>query len=205
MSARGVTGVIFDLGGVLVSYDREDVVRRIFPDPAAAALAESDVLARDDDWAAIDRGLASLDDIARAAARRTGLPQADLLRLLRGCSTTWTTQHETVELLRQVKARGLRTFCLSNMGDDGIAHLEATQTFWDLFDGIVISCRVGYCKPQPEVYAHLLVTHALDASRTVFIDDMPDNLAAAAKFGIRPLRFESAAQCARALRALGCL
>ena len=75
--------------------------------------------------------------------------------------------------------------------------------FWDVFAGRVISCRVGLCKPEPAIYAHLLETYALDPRETVFIDDLDVNLATAAKFGIRTIRFEHPAQCAAALRRLG--
>ena len=67
----------------------------------------------------------------------------------------------------------------------------------------VISCRVGLCKPEPAIYAHLLKRYALAASETVFIDDLDVNLAAAATFGIKTIKFEDPPQCARALQALG--
>jgi hypothetical protein len=47
--------------------------------------------------------------------------------------------------------------------------------------------------------------YALNGADTVFIDDVEVNLAAAAKFGIRTIKFENAAQCASQLQALGCL
>jgi putative hydrolase of the HAD superfamily len=83
------------------------------------------------------------------------------------------------------------------------AFLERTYTFWDVFDGRVISCQVGLCKPEPAIYAHLLERYALAASETVFVDDLEVNLAAAAAFGIQTIKFEDPAQCARALRAIG--
>jgi putative hydrolase of the HAD superfamily len=83
------------------------------------------------------------------------------------------------------------------------AFLERAFTFWDVFAGKVISCRVGLCKPEPAIYAHLLERYALAGPETVFIDDLEVNLAAAAAFGIQTIKFEDPAQCARALRALG--
>ena len=71
------------------------------------------------------------------------------------------------------------------------------------FTGAVISCRVGLCKPEPAIYAHLLERYALASSETVFIDDLDVNLAAAATFGIKTIKFADPAQCARALQALG--
>jgi len=60
---------------------------------------------------------------------------------------------------------------------------------------------VGWCKPEPEIYAHLLRACAIDPAQSVFIDDMQANVDAAAAHGIHPLRFENAAQCESALTA----
>ena len=65
------------------------------------------------------------------------------------------------------------------------------------------SCRVGLCKPEPAIYAHLLERYELAGPETVFIDDLEVNLAAAREFGIRTIRFEDPAQCVRALRVFG--
>ena len=52
-----------------------------------------------------------------------------------------------------------------------IEHLEQAYTFWDVFTGVVISCRLHLCKPEPAIYACLLETYGLDGANTVFIDD----------------------------------
>jgi putative hydrolase of the HAD superfamily len=86
-----------------------------------------------------------------------------------------------------------------------IEHLEQAYTFWEVFKGAVISCRLHLLKPEPAIYAHLLETYGLAGPDTVFIDDMEVNLRAAATFGIHTIQFTDAAQCARQLQALGCL
>ena len=84
-------------------------------------------------------------------------------------------------------------------------HLERTYEFWNLFTGMVVSSRIGVCKPEPEIYTHLLETHGLRASDTVFVDDTVANLDAAARFGIRTIHFIGVQQCEGELRRLGCL
>lgn len=51
----------------------------------------------------------------------------------------------------------------------------------------------------------LLQEYALTAEETIFIDDMAVNLEAAARFGIRTIRFENPEQCAERLRELNLL
>jgi putative hydrolase of the HAD superfamily len=84
-------------------------------------------------------------------------------------------------------------------------HLERAYSFWHLFSGVVVSSRLGFCKPEPEIYAHLLDTHLLRPGETVFIDDTVANVEAAARFGMRTIHFRSGRQCETELRRIGCL
>lgn len=49
------------------------------------------------------------------------------------------------------------------------------------------SFDVGVCKPDPRMYTDALQKCGCDANKTVFIDDRPQNLEGAAKFGIAPV------------------
>jgi putative hydrolase of the HAD superfamily len=68
-----------------------------------------------------------------------------------------------------------------------------------MFDGIVISSRIQMVKPERQIYEHLLTLYQLEPAETVFIDDTPENLAAASSMGIQTIRFIDSVQCERAL------
>jgi len=194
--------VVFDLGGVVVAYDRAALLAELYTDPATHA-AVSAGIEEHLDWTEMDRGtLAEREAIARAA-QRAGVSAAELARFMERMAMAWTPIPQTVDLLYRLRANGHALFCLSNMHPASAAFLERAFMFWDVFTGTLISCRVGLCKPEPAIYAHLLERYALAASETVFIDDLDVNLAAAAPFGIKTIRFEDPPQCARALQALG--
>jgi putative hydrolase of the HAD superfamily len=141
----------------------------------------------------------------RRGAQRTGLSEAEVAAVLQQVPPSLVAIPGTVDLLYRLKAEGHTLFCLSNMHVASIAHLEQAYTFWDVFTGIVISCRLQVCKPEPAMYAYLLETYGLEGAHTVFIDDTAANLAAAAQFGMHTIQFESPAQCERQLHVLGCL
>lgn len=109
------------------------------------------------------------------------------------------------ELICDTKRAGNSLYVLSNMQFSSIEHLEASHDIWRLFDGAVVSCRIRRVKPERAIYEHLLREHRLHAADTVFIDDMPENLSAAAQLGIRTIGFVDAAQARQALMELGCL
>ena len=193
---------MFDLGGVVVRWDPDAIIASVFRDQDVHSKIKAGVFSHPD-WLELDRGTLEREDAIARAAQRTGVPVEEIGRLLHAVPPSLVVFPETVDLLYRLKRKGYPLYCLSNMHFASIEHLEREHTFWDVFDGRVISCRLQLCKPETEIYEHLLKTYALQASATLFIDDVQQNLDAAEKLGIRSLRFENAAQCERELRALG--
>jgi putative hydrolase of the HAD superfamily len=196
--------VVFDLGGVVVAWEPEEILARAFSDPDHRELAKREIIGHPD-WLALDRGSMSFDEAIARGTERTGWPESVVRNLIESVPPSLVADPATVELLHKVKAAGNALYLLSNMPTSSMEHLERTYTFWHLFDGAVVSSRVGHCKPEPAIYEHLLNTYHLVPADTVFIDDVAANLHAARRFGIHPILFESAAQCEEELRALGCL
>lgn len=196
--------IIFDLGRVVVRWEPDALIAETFADPVVRTAVRREIIDHPD-WLALDRGVLSLHDAVARAAARTGLSVDIVSGFMRRVPPALVAIPETVGLLYRLKARGHRMFCLSNMQVASIEHLERTYTFWDVFEGMVISCRIHLLKPEPAIYAHLLEQHGIEGAGTVFIDDTAANLAAAAQFGIRGIQFEHPAQCEARLTALGCL
>lgn len=196
--------VVFDLGGVLLEWNPDAIVARAFDDPALRAVAKREIMLHPD-WLELDRGSMSFAVAIARAAERSGIEHAVVVDFFRTVTEGLVAKEETVDLLYRVRAAGNEVYCLSNMPGETFDYLERTHSFWDAFSGMVVSYRIGHCKPEPAIYEHLLSTFALVAEETVFIDDMPANLAAAETFGIRTIRFESAGQVESELRGLGAL
>ena len=196
--------LIFDLGGVVVRWDPDAIIAGVFSDSQVRRKVKA-ALFEHPDWLELDRGTLGRDEAIARAALRSGISASDMKRLMHAVPPSLTVFPDTVQLLRRLKSKGYPLYCLSNMHFASIEHLEQNETFWDVFQGRVISCRLNLCKPEPGIYQHLLRAFGLPARDTIFIDDVQKNLDAAAKLGIRTLRFENAAQCERELGALGLL
>ncbi|MEW6684015.1 MAG: HAD family phosphatase [Nitrospirota bacterium] len=196
--------IVFDLGRVVVRWEPDVIIAGAFADPAVRTAVRTEVIDHPD-WLALDRGVLSQHDAIVRAAERTGLPIQDVAGFLTGVPHALVPIPETVDLMYRLKAAGHRLYCLSNMQVASIEHLERAYPFWDVFDGVVISCRIHLIKPEPAIYAYLLEKHGLDGADTIFVDDTVVNLEAAARFGIRTIQFENTAQCEQRLTALGCL
>ncbi len=67
------------------------------------------------------------------------------------------------------------------------------------------SCYMGLRKPDPNIYQRALGILGKSASRSLFIDDRLENVAAAAAVGMKAIRFTGADALRRDLQSLGVL
>lgn len=196
--------LVFDLGGVVIAWNPSAIAASVFGDPAEQALVLERVIGHPD-WIELDRGTLPLDDAIVRAAARTGLARRSVEALFAAVPPSLVPMPDSVALVDAVRRAGHRLYALSNLHRASFAHLAATYDLFALFDGRVVSCEVGACKPEPAIYRHLLERHRLDARDTVFIDDVQANLDAADAFGIHTIRFEGAPACRARLADIGCL
>ena len=196
--------IAFDLGGVVLTWKPDEIIATVFDDPETQAAVRAGVFEHGD-WLELDRGTLDRDQAILRATARTGLPRSMISELMMQVPKGPVPVPETLDLVYRVKEHGHRLFCLSNMHAASMARLERVYDFWDVFEGLVISCRLHLIKPESEIYEYLLRQYDLKAEETVFIDDMQANVDAAASLGIHPIRFENADQCADRLKDLGCL
>ena len=86
-----------------------------------------------------------------------------------------------VELLRELRAAGVRTALLSNSW--GVAAYPS-QLFPELFDAVVISAEVGMRKPEERIFRHAAELLGLAPEECVFVDDIEANVLAAQALGM---------------------
>ena len=190
--------IVFDLGGVVFRWQPEVLVASVFEDRRIRELVLREII-QHPDWIELDRGTLPLANAIRRGAARTGLPDPEIGRLFGAVPISLTPIDETIALIRRLAPTSNRLFVLSNMHHASIAYLEEQHDFWGAFDGLVISCRINTVKPETRIYEYLLAEYELDPAETIFIDDLQENLDAAALLGIRTIRFMDSDQCERAL------
>ncbi len=196
--------IVFDLGGVVFNWQPRKLISSVFADEDTQNLIMSDIIEHPD-WQAFDRGTLEREQAIVRGAKRSGLAEDDIRTLFDAVPGSLTPIPETIELINVLALTEHRLFVLSNMPIELMQHLEAEYDFWDKFDGKTISSRIQLIKPEIAIYEHLLATHGLIATETVFIDDLEKNLAAASTLGIHTIRFISPEQCRQDLTRLNCL
>jgi putative hydrolase of the HAD superfamily len=194
--------VVFDLGGVVFTWQPDQIIKGVFADRVSQEKVKAEIFDHPD-WASLDKGLLDREEVIERGAMRTKLPKSKIRELMQQIPNALNLIPDTVKLIRSVKRAGNKVFVLSNMHFASIEHLEQNYAIWDIFDGIVISCRIHTAKPEAEIYAYLLDQYGLSPSETIFIDDTEINLMAAAKLGITTIKFANPSQCESALKDLG--
>ncbi len=92
------------------------------------------------------------------------------------------------QLFERLSAK-CRLALLSNTDPIHVAHFEASYSFVSFFPVRVYSCRVGTSKPSPMIFHHTLREVDAMPDEALFIDDMRENVMAAASLGINAFHF----------------
>jgi putative hydrolase of the HAD superfamily len=193
--------IVFDLGGVVVDWQPEALIATIAHDEPTRTRVRREIFDHLD-WLELDRGTLEAPEAIRRFATRAELEESHVAALLDRVAPSLTPRQDTLGLIRALRAAGHPLYFLSNMAATSIAYLEEKHDFWPLFDGGIISCRVGLLKPEAAMFERLLTQYDLEAEDTIFIDDLQANIDAAAALGMSAIRFTGAHECGRALRAL---
>lgn len=119
----------------------------------------------------------------------------------------WNSVLAPDPILPDVLFERLSTKCrlalLSNTDPIHVAHFETHYSFVRLFRARVYSCHVGSSKPSPMIYHHALREVDAIPEEAMFIDDMHENVLAAASLGINAYHFTSAEELLAEFSRLG--
>ena len=96
----------------------------------------------------------------------------------------WWAYDDAAPLLDGLRARGVRTAVLSNIGVD-IRPVMARQGL--RADAVILSCEVGAVKPEPGIFTAALDALGVTAEETLMVGDAWQDDGGAAALGIRTL------------------
>jgi 2-haloacid dehalogenase len=200
-----VDAVVFDLGNVLIRWDPfAAIAAGVGHDEARAFLTADDF-----DFGAWNyeqdagRGWAEAEAVASKAHPRWE-PALRAYRQHFPHSLTGVVD-DTVAVLRELHAAGVPLFALTNWSEELFPEALRRFDFLELFEDIVVSGEEGVAKPDREIFEILeeRMRHRGSLEDTVFIDDSPRNIEAAAAAGMDAILFTDTGHLREDLRARG--
>lgn len=116
----------------------------------------------------------------------------DIHALNRWDARMWTTSNPQMLAWHQaLKADGLKTAILSNMGDTVMESIAEEFAWIEDFDLLIWSYQHRMAKPEPAIYELLLDKLGTAPDETLFLDDKLENIEAARQLGIVGLQFST--------------
>jgi epoxide hydrolase-like predicted phosphatase len=108
---------------------------------------------------------------------------------------------ETIELMRELKGRGLRMAMLTNNVREWEEMWRAMLPVDEIFETVVDSAFVGCRKPEPRIYEITLERLGLPAEACLFVDDILVNCEGAEAIGLNAVHFRDNEQAIAEIRA----
>lgn len=193
--------IVSDFGGVICSFEY-----RIFCERLARRIgrAPDEIQARvfgDSLQQGFEQGRLSGLAYHRIVMERLGaeVPYAEFFPMY---GNIFTEIPGTCALLERLRRR-YPLYLLSDTNEIHFGYVLQTVGVLRHMREFVASYQLGVLKPDPRIYREVLRRSGLPADACVFIDDRSANVEGALRVGMRGVRFESPAQCAAALAALG--
>ena len=184
--------VVFDLGGVLIDWDPRHLYRQLF-----------------DDEDEMERFLATVCTLGWHGRFDAGRPIAEgiqelvdrhpeLESTIRAYADRWQDMFAgevpgAVRVLEELDEGGARLFAITNWPHETFPAARERFGFLSRFRGIVVSGAEGVTKPDPRLFGVLMERHEVDPAGSLFVDDAPANVEAAARLGFATERFTNAA------------
>ena len=91
---------------------------------------------------------------------------------------------ENLKIALNLKKKGKKIYILSNFPGDQFDNFMKENKFLNEFDDMIISGKVGLKKPDKRIYELAIKKFDCNPSKTLFIDDRPENTEAAQNLGI---------------------
>lgn len=198
-----IKNIIFDMGNVLIKFDKKCFLEAVNVSPEDNALLEREVYVSVE-WAMMDRGTLTEKEAAeRMCARLPERLHEKVHQLVDEWDRPILPMSGMAELAGELKAKGYRLFLLSNAS-------YRQHEYWpeipgsEYFEDTLISADVKLVKPQPEIY--LMALHKFNAKpeESVFIDDATNNVEGAVYCGMEGIVFHGdTEELRRKLNAIG--
>lgn len=105
-------------------------------------------------------------------------------------STFTGLNKDMVMLLNRLK-KNHKIILLSNTNAIHFPYITKKYRIIGIFDGLILSYKAGYCKPDPSIYLHAIKKAKTLPNKILYIDDIYNYVQAAKSFGIKSIQYKT--------------
>ena len=179
-----IKNVVFDLGNVLLSFMPADYLdQKNYPQHLKTKIL-ADIF-NSISWQQLDRGEITTEEAIAIIAKSSTLRKEEIAHIFDLRVEVMFPLEKNVKMLPELKKRGYKLYYLSNFPIDLFLQVNSLYSFFEYFDGGVISASVNLTKPDILIYKLLLEKYSLFPEECVFIDDLEPNIISAISIGMK--------------------
>jgi len=177
---------LFDIGGVIIDWNNNDPIYRYIGNRYGI---KSAVIKRvfTKNLRMLETGNISLHKFVTTCLAEVGLSlnkDYSAHELMVGpFARIAKPRNDVLRLIRLLRRKGFPVYALTNTS---FQHLEVMrQKGWlRYFEKTFASCKIGYMKPEEEIFRIVLHRMKVSPNRVIFVDDNDNNVRAARRIGI---------------------
>ncbi len=187
---QNIKNIVFDLGGVIITLNQREAVRRFKEVGLENAEDWLDPYHQKGIFLELEEGKLSQQAFYDALRKESGKNISD-----RDIDYGWfgfiqEVPEYKLEMLEELKKK-YKLYLLSNTNPVVMSWARTPQfspkgkSLDEYFDRLYLSYEVGYTKPHPRIYECMIEDSGLDPSETLFVDDSQANIETGEKFGLK--------------------
>lgn len=205
---RVIKNIVFDLGGVIMTLDPAEALRRFKALGLSDAERYLDSYTQSGIFGNLEEGKITAEDFRSKLSSLTGHELT-----FDECKHAWLGYRKDVpqrnlDLLKELRAKGYRLILLSNTNPFMMDWALSSEfdgkgsSLNDYFDALYLSYRLGIMKPAPDFFRQVLDNENILPEETLFVDDGPRNVEAAGKLGLMTMCPDNGSDWTGELRSL---
>lgn len=178
-----IKNVVFDIGKVLIRWEPLEMCMRICPDKETAGkVCDSTYLAPR--WGGLDAGALTVAQAIEESVAELGEKFRPYITAAYNDFVSLAQPiEEGLALAKKLHSEGYKLYLASNFNERVYALYERLN-LGDIFSGYIYSFEEKIIKPDPEFFVRLAKRYSLKLDECAFIDDRPENVAAAVSVGM---------------------
>lgn len=187
-----IKNIIFDIGRVLMDFEWNDYIHKLFDDETAARVTAA--MWGTGYWKELDRGVLTEEEILELFYSAGPDVKEEILEAFNRAGECAVKRDWVVPMIEDLRQSGYKVFYLSNLSEHMLGASPEAFACTSAMDGGIFSCDVKVIKPDPEIYRLLFDKYSLIPEECIFIDDHHDNIAMGRKFGMKGIIFDNREQ-----------
>ncbi|MDO4160471.1 MAG: HAD family phosphatase [Prevotellaceae bacterium] len=188
-----IKNIIFDLGGVIMTISQPQALERFKALGLKDAERQLDPYTQSGIFGDLEEGKITAEDFRRELSKLVGRELTFDEYKHAWLGYRWEVPQRNLDFLKELRAQGYRLVLLSNtnpfMMSWGLSEeFDGNgKSLYDYFDALYLSFKLGVMKPNEKFFRTVMESENINPEESVFVDDGPRNVAAAANLGLHTL------------------